>query len=234
MKKIVILGLIIAIASCSSLKKLGIEPTLLETTTALKEVLNSSAFRAVKTLRKIDENGVDGLLPPEIMPVLQSLKTVGLGKEIESIEKIVESTSKLMADESEIILEDAIKEVTFKDAVAIVIGGKNEATNVLKQAMYGSVKNRYRDKIEKELAPTEATKYWPIAANAYNVFAKKKVGVSLPDFMAERAVDALFLTMKKEEEEIRKDPKQLGKTVVTKVFEYYQKSQKGKGIKIGQ
>ena len=228
MKKIFVLGLVLTLSSCSTFKKLRIEPTALETITAVKEVLNSSAFRAVKTLRKLDKNGVDGFLPPELKPVLQSLKMLGLEKEIAEVEKKVGTVSKLMVNESAEILDDAIKEVKFKDAIGIVIGGKSEATNVLRHAMYDSVKKRYSTKIEKELEKTEATKFWPLAANAYNLFAKEKVSSSLPDFMAERAVDALFLTMEKEETTIRQDPKELGKAVVTKVFDYYQKNQKRK------
>jgi len=87
MKKIFALGLVLILSSCSTLKNLGVEPTALETITAVKEVLNSSAFRAVKTLRKLDKNGVDGFLPPELKPVLQSLKTLGLGADIEKVEE---------------------------------------------------------------------------------------------------------------------------------------------------
>lgn len=67
------------------------------------------------------------------------------------IEEKIETIAKLMADESTGILEDAIKEVTFKDAVGIVVGGKSEATNILRYTMYGSVKKRYSAKIEEEL-----------------------------------------------------------------------------------
>ena len=39
--------------------------------------------------------------------------------------------------------------------------------------------------------------------------------------MAERAVDAIFLGMGKQEKNIRTDYKSLGSAVVTKVFDYY-------------
>jgi len=189
MKKIQlsILTLALILSSCSSLQQIITEPTSLETISAVKEVLNSSAFRAVKTLRKLNKEGVD---------------------------------------ESAGIIEDAVKELKFKDAVKIVVGGENAATSALRQAMYGSVKKRYSSRLETELGKSEITQYWPVAANAYNLFAKKKVDGSLSDFMAERAVDALFIGMGKEESKIRKDPKKLGKAVVTKVFDYYQKKKK--------
>ncbi|MFK7772145.1 MAG: DUF4197 domain-containing protein [Saprospiraceae bacterium] len=230
MKKIQlsIFTLALILSSCSSLQKIVTEPTSLETISAVKEVLNSSAFRAIKTLRKLNKDGVDGFVPPELKPVLANLKALGLEKEIDKANKKIGLVSKIMADESAGIIEDAVKELKFKDAVKIVIGGENAATESLRQAMYGSVKKRYSTRLETELEKTEVTQYWPLAANAYNLFASKKVDSSLSDFMAERAVDALFLGMGKEESKIRKDPKKLGKAVVTKVFDYYQKK-KGKG-----
>ena len=63
-----------------------------------------------------------------------------------------------------------------------------------------------------------------MAAGAYNLFAKNKIDDTLSDFMAERAVDAVFLAMGKEEKQIRTDPASLGKAVVTKVFDYYVKN----------
>lgn len=223
MKKVSILLLIFFFSSCSSLKNLALEPTKLETISAVKEVLNSSAFRAIAALKKFNKNGVDGFVPPELQPVLASLKTIGMGKEMEKAEQKILQVSKLMAKESEGIIGDAVKELKFKDAVAIVAGGESAATNVLKRTMYATVKKRYSSKLDTELQKTEVLQYWPVAANAYNLFAKKKIKGSLSDFMAERAVDGLFLTMGKEEAKIRQDPKQLGKAVVTKVFDYYQK-----------
>lgn len=230
MKKInsLLLTLLIFLGSCSSLKNMDLAPTSLETVSAVKEVLNSSAFRAVKTLQKLNKEGVDGFIPPEFKPVLESLKALGLEKEMNEINVKIGKVSKIMADESAGIMADAVKEVKFKDAVAIVVGQPDAASNALKNAMYGSVKKRYSAKIETELGKTEALKYWPMAASAYNLFAKKKVDSSLPDFMAERAVDALFLTMGKEESKIRENPNKLGNAVVSKVFDYYKKK-KGKG-----
>ena len=113
----------------------------------------------------------------------------------------------------------------FSDAVAIVMGGEDAATGVLKRTMYETIKKRYSSRMEQELAKTEALEYWPLAAGAYNVFAKEKVNSSLPDFLAERAVDAVFLAMGKQEAQIRTDYKSLGNSLVNKVFDYYTKNQ---------
>jgi len=224
MKKILfVLLTAISLSSCSQLGALLVEPSTFETVSALKEVLNSSSFRAIKQLKQVSDNGAMSLLPEEIQPVLRTLGTLGLGEEVTQVTKSIERASGIVAAESGLIIKDAIGELKFGDAVSVVLGGENAATQVLRQAMYGSVKKRYSSRLDAELGKTEANKYWPMAAAAYNMFNKNDVDSSLSDFLAERSVDALFLTMGKQETEIRRDPGSLGKAVVTKVFDYYSK-----------
>lgn len=208
--------------SCSTVNSLLMKPSSLETIMAVKEVLNSSAFKAIKTFSKLNsDQGVMAILPEELAPVLNTLKTLGMGEDVEKITQKIGEISALVVDESSGIMKDAISEVKFSDAVAIVIGGEDAATQVLREAMYGSVKKRYSEKLDVELNNAEVTPYWEMATGTYNLFAKKKVDTNLSDFLAERAVDGVFLAMGKEEKEIRRDPASLGKAVVTKVFDYY-------------
>lgn len=216
---------ILSFSSCKIMGDLGLKPSNLETVMALKNILDSSTFKALKTLKNINDGGVAGALPKEVGTVLKTLKTVGYGDEVDQITKSIGSASKLMLSESEGIIGDAISELKFTDAVAVVLGGEDAATNVLKRAMYGTVKKRYSSRLEQELGKTDALKYWPIAASAYNIFAKDKMEATLPDFLAERAVDGLFLAMGKQEASIRTDYKSLGNSVVNKVFDYYSKKQ---------
>lgn len=223
MKKYLLSFTLIAMlgTSCSVLSELNLQPSMFETISALKKILNSSTFKAIKTIKDLNDSGVEGLLPEEMAPVLKTLKTVGYGDEIDKVTSQIKSVSAVAVKESEGILADAIKELKFEDAVSVVLGGEDAATEVLRQAMYASVKKRYSARLDAELEGTEALKYWPIASGAYNMFAKKKVNGSISDLLAEKAVDALFLTMGKEEKKIRNNYQALGDQVVTKVFDYY-------------
>ena len=139
MKRISLLlfAFLFVLPSCGTMKQLGLAPTSFETITAVREVLNGSAFKAIATLQKLNQNGVTGLLPKELQPVLGTLKTLGLGKEIDLVTKQITNISGKAVKESGGIMKDAIKEVKFTDAVAIVVGGENAATQVLREAMYG-------------------------------------------------------------------------------------------------
>lgn len=217
-----LLAACLVFTSCSTVNSLLMKPSSLETIMAVKEVLNSSAFRAIKTFSKLNsDQGVMAVLPQELVPVLNTLKTLGIGEDVDKITQKIGEVSAIVVDESSGIMKDAIAEVKFSDAVAIVVGGEDAATQVLREAMYGAVKKRYSEKLDVELQNAEVTPYWEMATGTYNLFAKKKVDTNLSDFLAERAVDGVFLAMGKEEKEIRRDPASLGKAVVTKVFDYY-------------
>ncbi len=223
MKKYLLLFVAITVlgTSCATLGALGLKPTTLETVLALRNILDSSTFKALKTLKSLNDNGVTGILPAELKPVLNTMKTLGLGKDIDKVTGQITKISAVALSEGEGIMSDAIKEVKFTDAVAVVLGGEDAATAILRKAMYGAVKKRYTSRINSQLEGTEAAQYWPLATGAYNMFSKNKINSSLSDFMAERAVDAIFLAMGKEEKKIRTDYKSLGNQVVTKVFDYY-------------
>lgn len=223
MKNVLLVScLAICLSACSTLKNVLIEPTALETVNAIKSILNNSASQAVSTLQTLKQG--EDALPDELKPVLQTLKKLGLEDQIDDIQKAVTTASTVAANESEGIMKDAISEVKFKDAVALVTGGEDAATNVLKEIMYTTVKKRYSDKLDSELGKHDVIKYWPMATSAYNLFAKDDVEDDLSDFVSERAVDALFLGMANQEKILRGDYTKLGDAVVTKVFDYYTKN----------
>ena len=226
MKKILVplLTLTMLLSSCSTLNNLGIAPTALESIQAVKALMDGSSFRAIKALQTMNAaGGIEGLLPEEIAPVLNTLKTLGAGKEVDKITSQINGISKMVAGESAGIMKDAISSIKITDAVGVVLGADDAATTLLKNAMYGSVKKRYSERLDTELGKTEVPQYWPMATGAYNLFAKNKVDNDLSGFLAERAVDALFLTMGTKEKQLREDPAKLQNAVVTKVFDYYKK-----------
>ena len=212
---------IFILPSCATLQNFLSAPTDLENITAIREVLNSSAFRALTVLAKTTDHGIEGLLPDEVKPVLSTLKTLGLGDEIKKLDDQVGTASEIALLEGKGLMEDAIGELKISDAPAIILGGEDAATQVLRTAMYGAIKKRYGQRLDEEFADINELKHWDTAVSTYNLFAKNKIEGSLSDFIAARAVDAIFLGMGKEETEIRKNPSALNNPVVTKVFDYY-------------
>ena len=223
MRSLIILFIGIILFSCSGIKNLQYVPSNLETIAAIKEVLNGSTSKALLNLANAQNQGIEALLPDEVKPIMNTLKTLGLSDEIKKIDAAVVNVSAVALAESKGLMQDAINEVKFQDAASIILGGENAATTALKIAMYGAVKKRYSEKLGSELNKIPEVKYWDTAVSTYNMFAKNKINGTLEDFVAERSVDAIFVAMGKEEAVIRKNPGSLQKEIVTKVFDYYSK-----------
>lgn len=215
-----IVGLLFS--SCKTIQNVGSAPSNIETLLAVKEVLNSSAFRSLESVAKTSDGGLMALLPDEVQPVMATLRTLGLGGQIDALNKKVEIASEAVLIEGKGLMSDAISEFKAEDAASIILGGENAATIALKNAMYGAVKKRYSSQLDDKLSDIDEVKHWDTAVSTYNLFAKNKIDGRLSDFIAERAVDAVFIGMGKEEAVIRQNPASLGKDVVTRVFDYYQ------------
>lgn len=209
-------------SSCKTIQNVGSAPSNIETLLAVKEVLNSSAFRSLESVAKTSDGGLMALLPDEVQPVMATLRTLGLGGQIDALNKKVEIASEAVLIEGKGLMSDAISEFKAEDAASIILGGENAATIALKNAMYGAVKKRYSSQLDDKLSDIDEVKHWDTAVSTYNLFAKNKIDGRLSDFIAERAVDAVFIGMGKEEAVIRQNPASLGKDVVTRVFDYYQ------------
>ncbi len=207
--------------SCNTVKNLVGEPSALETITALRNLLDNSTLRAVSKLRKMQNGGLESILPQELGTVLNGLRSFGLTKEIDQVSEQIGKASQIALEESGHIIKGSIAQLSFSDASKVVLGGENAATSVLKQAVYKSVKNRYSEKIKSELESTDAIRYWSMAAGAFNLLSNEKIDKNLPNFLAKSAVDGLFLSIGHQEKDIRLNYRDLGDKIVTKVFDYY-------------
>lgn len=237
MKRILTICLVslLAFTSCDVVKSIYSEPSESDVLYALTKLMDSSALKAITKMKAVNDKGIGGLLPEELQPVLAGLQATGAIKDLDKVEGTLKNVSGVVVSESGDLMKDAIRQVKFKDAVSIVLGGKDAATAVLKQAMYTSVKQRYSEKISAELTKADPSieQYWPAAAGTYNLFAKKKVDSNLSDFIAERSVDLLFSSMGAEEGKYRDNIPSVGDQVVSKVFDFYRNRQNGGENQIG-
>lgn len=228
--------LMVSLFSFSSCDTAGIlfgEPTAAEVQYALQKLLNSSALDALVKLKAINEEGFGGVLPEELQPVLATLKATGAISDLDKVENTMINVSEDVLNESGEIMKETIAELSFSDGVAIVLGGKDAATQVLRENMYTVVKNRYSSQLEDELVSVspEIMNYWKIGSSAYNLLAPadEKVEGTLPDFVAERSVDLLFSSMGAAEADYRSNIERIGDSVVSKVFNYYRNNEGNTG-----
>ncbi len=115
---------------------------------------------------------------------------------------------------------DAIKEMTIMDAINIIRGPNDAATNYFRQKTTEKLITAFTPSIKNSLDKLNATKYYADVVNAYNNFPTtfNKMNPDLPSYVVGKAVDALFDQIAKEEANIRENPVARTTEILKKVF----------------
>jgi len=229
MKKIAgILSFAFLLNSCDVLQNLpantGTGVTEAEAGQGIKEALSQGIANAVLQLNK--EDGFFGdafykiLLPPEAKKVENTLRDIGMGKLVDKAILQINRGAEDAAGYAKPIFVDAIKNMTLQDAISLVKNGDTSATHFFREKTTLKLTTAFLPVIKSSLNKTEATKYYGDIVNTYNSFPTtlKKVNPDLAGYVTEKATNALFDLISKEEKNIRQNPLARTTDILKKVF----------------
>lgn len=190
----------------------------------LKEALNNGVTKGVEKLSATDgylKSALYKILIPEDMRnVTSKLKNVPGFENIETdiMEKMNRGAEKAAAKATPIFTK-AITSLTFTDAVNILMGNKDAATQYLNRTTNQPLYNEFKPIIQSSLSEVGATKYWSDAVNAYNKIPfVKKANPNLDDYVTKEALKGLFGMVAEKELEIRNNPAIRSTELLRKVF----------------
>lgn len=194
-----------------------------EAANGLKEALIQGTSKGVDILSQVDgylgNPEIKIPFPPEAEKVEKKLRAIGLGGEVDKAVESLNRAAELAAVEAKDIFVDAIKGLTITDAINIVKGEPDAATEFLKRQTTASLTTKFSPIIDNSLKQVNATKYWGDAMGAYNkIPLVKKVNPDLKAYVTEKAIDGLFLMIAKEELNIRRNPGARATELLQKVF----------------
>jgi hypothetical protein len=190
----------------------------------IKEALTQGVTNAVLNLNKTD--GFFGsaiykvLLPPDAQKVETTLRKIGMGAQVDKAILAINRGAEDAVGYAKPIFLDAVKEMTLTDALNIVKGNKDAATQYFKQKTSAKLIEAFMPSVKSSLDKVEATKYYGDIVNSYNKLPTtfNKVNPDLPSYVVGKAVDALFDQVAKEEANIRANPAARATDILKKVF----------------
>ncbi len=191
---------------------------------ALKEALRVGTDTAVANGSAVDGYFANELIkiamPEEAQPILNVISLIPLGDEL--VENVVLKLNRAAEDaapEATNILWNAITEITITDAINIVNGESDAATQYLKEHTQDEIKVLFLPKIENSLETVGAQTAWSELTSAYNsVPLVTPVNTDLADYTTDKALDGLFHLVAEEEALIREDPVHRVSEILEKVF----------------
>lgn len=227
-KKIGFLFFILQFTACTELQNLAgalseSALTSAEAGQGLKEALEIGISKGADRLSQTDgyfKSAYKILLPEEARKVTEQLKVIPGFSQVEEIllEKINRGAEDA-AKKAKPIFVSAIKEMTFDDAVNILLGEKNAATSYLNNSTRIQLYSEFNPVINNSLDKFDANEYWANLVNRYNSIPfVDKVNPDLGDYVTNQALDGLFGMVEKEELNIRTNISARTTDLLKKVF----------------
>lgn len=194
-----------------------------EVAKGLKEALDKGVQSSVKTLSA--ENGyLDSqykiLIPEDAQKVVSKVKMLPGFENVErDLILKMNQAAEIAAKKATPIFKDAILDMSFDDAMAILTGEDDAATRYLEQKSFDRLYEEFMPIIIASLDEINARSYWRSVVQAYNkIPLVKDVNPELDDHVNRSALDGLFGLIEKKEEGIRTDTNQRTSALLQKVF----------------
>lgn len=229
MKKLLSIVLLsVMLSSCDVLSKIptgtGVGVTEAEAGDGIKEALSQGLVKAVLKLNKEDGFFKDALykvlLPPDAKKIENTLRDLGMGKMVDKAILSINRAAEDAAGFAKPIFVDAIKSMTIGDAIGLIKNGDTSATHFFRVKTTDKLISAFMPVIKSSLDKVEATKYYGDIVNTYNNFPTtlRKINPDLPSFVTNKATDALFDLVAKEEQNIRQNIAARTTDLLRKVF----------------
>ena len=194
-------------AGAGTISGAGISNT--EAAAGIKEALGQGITKSVLQL-----NTTDGffrnelykvLLPPEARKIENTLRDLGLNSLVDKAILQINRGAEDAAGYAKPIFVDAIKSMTLSDAIGLIRNGDTSATHFFREKTTAKLLAAFRPVIASSLNKVDATKYYGDMVSKYNNFPTtfKKLNPDLTSYVTQKATDALFNLIAKEELNIR-------------------------------
>ncbi len=219
-------ALSLGLLSCETLSQLPVSTGVTQTEAAqgIREALDQGVGRGISLLNK--ENGFFGsqayklFLPPDAQKIENTLRQVGMGSLVDRAILQINRSAEDAVGYARPIFVDAIKQMTITDALNIIKGPKDAATQYFRSKTSDKLTAAFSPIIKSSLDKFSATKYYSDIISTYNNFPTmlNKLNPDLPSYVVGRVVNALFDQIALEEANIRENPVARTTDILKKVF----------------
>jgi len=222
----------VTLGSCETLQQVanaagvstGVGISNTEAAAGIKEALGQGITKSVLQL-----NNTDGffrnelykvLLPPEARKIENTLRDLGFNSLVDKAILQINRGAEDAAGYAKPIFVEAIKNMTLSDAIGLIRNGDTSATHFFRDKTTAKLLEAFRPVIAASLQKVDATKYYGDMVTKYNNFPTtfKRLNPDLTSYVTQKATDALFNLIAKEEINIRTNFAARTTDILRKVF----------------
>ncbi|GGB84356.1 hypothetical protein GCM10011325_09930 [Dyadobacter sediminis] len=194
-----------------------------EIVNGLKEALNVGITNGSAEASKVDGFFKNELIkiavPPEAQKVAETLRKMGLGEQVDKFTLSLNRAAEDAAKKSKPIFVKSITSMTVPDALGILKGTDDAATQYLKKSTNDELFKTFFPVVDSTLNLNKTTEYYTDIVNTYNKLPfVKKVNPNLKEYATQKTIDGLYTLIAQEEKKIRENPGARVTALLKKVF----------------
>ncbi len=160
--------------------------------------------------------------PEEAIKVKEFCINAGLKNQVSQFEEKLNRAAEEASKGAKEVFVESIKQMTINDAISILQGGDNAATQYLQKTTSAKLYEKFYPVVNSATDKILLAQYWTPLVDKYNtamlITGGKKVETDLNAYVTNKALDGLFLMVAKEEKNIRLDPMARINDILVKVF----------------
>lgn len=158
-------------------------------------------------------------LPPELESPARTLRSVGLGDQVDEFELAMNRAAEAAAGEAVDIFWNAIRGMTIADARGILDGPDTAATAFFRGATEAQLEARFAPIVDEKMTALGTVRVYDRLIAAYAAIPLTTKPVFDPRaYVTDRALDGLFTVLGDEEKRIRHDPAARTTELLQRVF----------------
>ncbi len=226
--KTLILTVLLSVSflSCDVLSKLPAYAAITEgeASEGMRQVLDQGVGRGITFLNKQDgffgNEAYKLFLPAEAQRIESTLRQLGMSGLVDRAILQINRSAEDAVGYARPVFVDAIRQMTITDALTIIRGPNDAATQYFREKTTAQLKAAFTPIIKNSLEKFSAAKYYDEVVNTYNRFPTtiNKLNPDLQAYVVEKATAALFDQIAKEEANIRANPVARTTEILKKVF----------------
>jgi len=189
----------------------------------IKEALVKGTGESVTLVSKLDgfflNPEIKILFPENARTIESKLRAIGLGSKVDEVILTLNRAAEDAAKSAQSIFVSAITGMNISDALQIVRGNNNAATQYLAKTTTPELKAKFNPVIKSSLEKVDATRLWAELITAYNQIPfVTRQNPDLTGYVTDKAISGLFTMIAKEELKIRQNPAARTTELLKKVF----------------
>lgn len=146
-------------------------------------------------------------LPDKLDKVGSALRKIGLDSIVDDFETSMNRAAEEAVPLAKPVFMDAIRAMSFEDAMSILRGRKHEATDYFRGKTSSRLAELFEPKVARALDEVGATREFnELMGKAEQILLVETPPVDLAGYVTEEALDGLFDKLGDEEKKIREDP----------------------------